>query len=224
MAWGQGGRMNTGETRLSIPGVVGELAIATVVPPAATAAAVAVICHPDPRQGGTMDNKVVTTIAKSLCDVAVPSVRFNYRGVAGSAGEYAEGVGETEDCLAVIAWAEAQYPGRALWLMGFSFGGYVALRAANVSTYTPALLLTIAPAVTMRPFAELATPACPWLIIQGEEDEIIPPAAVYAWAQQLPANAQLQRMPGAGHFFHGQLIALRQQLQQWLSLHLPKNE
>ena len=200
---------STGDTRFCIPGPAGQLELATLVPKQINSEVIVVICHPDPVQQGTMNNKVVTTIARSLRDLGVRSVRFNYRGVGNSQGTHDDGNGESQDCLAVLAWLQQQQATVAL--AGFSFGAYVALRAAN-SCDSLAFLLNIAPAVSLRPFETLQSPTCPWLIIQGENDEVASPTAVYTWAATLPNNARLLRMPDTSHFFHGQLIQLRKHL------------
>ncbi len=209
-----------GEQRFCIAGLAGPLEVATIAPVQAVSEYVAVICHPDPCHGGTMDNKVVTTVARAFKEMGISSVRFNYRGVGQSAGQHAAGLGETADCLHLLHWLWEQKPRAQVILAGFSFGAYVALRAAP-QVARLALLLSIAPAVGLRAFETLIAPDCPWLIIQGEEDEIVDAQAVYAWAAQLPVQARLLRMPGAGHFFHGQLIALRECIVEQVALLLP---
>lgn len=175
---------------------------------------IAVICHPHPLQGGTMNNKVVHTLARACNECGAPSVRFNYRGVGNSAGRYDEGVGETDDALAVIAWARVRWPAAELWLGGFSFGGGVALRAAVQAA--PVRLVTVAPAAARSP-APAVLPACPWLLIQGDADEVIEPSLVLSWVESLTIKPQVQLMTGAGHFFHGRLVELRSSVTQWLN-------
>jgi uncharacterized protein len=165
-----------------------------------------VICHPHPLHGGTMQNKVVYTLARACQERGMPTLRFNYRGVGASAGSYDEGRGEIQDALAVVAAGRARWPDAALTLAGFSFGGMVSLRAA--ATAAPARLISVAPAV-MRAAASIARPACPWLIIQGEVDEIVPSREVQAFAARFQPPPQLLLMPGAGHFFHRRLDELR---------------
>jgi uncharacterized protein len=195
-----------------IEGPVGPIE-AIVEDPELPATAVAVICHPHPLQGGTMNNKVVHTLARACNECSMPSVRFNYRGVGNSAGQYDNGNGETDDAMAVIAWATSRWPNRALYLAGFSFGGGVALRAA-VRTDT-ARLITVAPAAARSP-APLVLPACPWLLIQGDADDVIDPVMVLEWVNTLSIKPQVRVMAGAGHFFHGRLIELREWVTQWL--------
>ena len=150
-------------------------------PGAPSAAAYAVVCHPHPLHGGSMDNKVATTLARSFHELGVPTIRFNFRGVGDSAGQFDDGVGETNDALAAVAYGRERWPGAALWLAGFSFGGHVALRASRQAGGDVATrLVTVAPAFT-RYYASpsaLPMPACPWLIVQGDADEVIAPQEV----------------------------------------------
>lgn len=165
-----------------------------------------VICHPHPLHGGTMQNKVVYTLARACQERGMPTLRFNYRGVGASAGSYDEGRGEIQDALAVVAAGRARWPDAALTLAGFSFGGLVILHAA--ATAAPSRLISVAPAV-MRAATSIERPACPWLIIQGEADEIVPSREVQAFAARFQPPPQLLLMPGAGHFFHRRLDELR---------------
>jgi alpha/beta superfamily hydrolase len=174
---------------------------------AAQTAAFAVICHPHPLHGGNLHNKVVHTLARACQERGMPTLRFNYRGVGGSSGSYDQGRGETQDALAVVAAGRARWPGAGLMLGGFSFGGMVSLLAAAAAA--PAWLISIAPAVTRPEFASIVRPACPWLIVQGEADDIIACAEVQAFAARFQPPPQLVLMPGVGHFFHGQLPQLR---------------
>ena len=168
---------------------------------------VAVLCHPLPTEGGTMHNKVVTMAARALRECGVDTVRFNFRGVGDSQGSFDDGNGEGDDLRAVAAWVRAQRPDAALWLAGFSFGAYVSLRAA--AELRPALLLSIAPPAGRWDFDAITLPTMPWLVIQGESDEIVDPQAVYDWLEQTGAQAELVRMPDTSHFFHRKLIDLR---------------
>ncbi len=165
-----------------------------------------VVCHPHPLHGGTLDNKVVHTLARALHDVGVPTLRFNFRGVGASEGAFADGIGETDDALAAVAWGRARWPAAAPWLLGFSFGAVVAIRAAVEAGAQR--LVTVAPAVD-RVATDRALPVCPWLLIQGDADEVIDPAAVLDWAKSLIPAPDVRVMPGAGHFFHGRLPELR---------------
>ena len=196
--------------RLSLAGPAGALQALIETPVNAAPGPVrafAVVCHPHPLYGGTLDNKVVYTVARALEQLGAPAIRFNFRGVGSSAGSYDEARGEGDDALAVIAYGRQRWPGAALWLAGFSFGGAVAVRIAG--TAAPERLVAVAPGITLVSVQEAAPPACPWLIVQGEQDEVVAPAAVGRWAQSLAPRVQLRMLAGAGHFFHGQLHELR---------------
>jgi hypothetical protein len=168
--------------------------------------AFAVVCHPHPLYGGTLDNKVVYTLARTLEQLGAAAIRFNFRGVGSSAGRYDEGRGETEDALAAIAYGRQRWPGAELWLAGFSFGGAIAVRAAGRAS--PRRLIAAAPGISIVPVTDAAPPECPWLIVQGEADEVVPPEAVRSWARQLSPPPALKTLPGTGHFFHGRLKEL----------------
>jgi alpha/beta superfamily hydrolase len=181
---------------------------------------VAIVCHPLPTEGGTMHNKVVTMAARALREVGLDTVRFNFRGTGASAGSFDDGVGETGDLLTVAAWVRAQRPDHALWLAGFSFGAYVALRAA--AELQPAFMLSIAPPVGRSwDFDTLVLPTCPWLVIQGDADEIVDPQAVRSWVEAMPAPPQLVRMPDTSHFFHRKLLDLRGAIKHGVRAYLP---
>jgi len=169
--------------------------------------AFAVVCHPHPLHGGTLDNKVVYTVARALEQLGAPAIRFNFRGVGASAGGYDAGRGETADALAVVAYGRRRWPQAALWLAGFSFGGAVAVGAA--ARAGPQRLIAVAPGITTLALTDAAPPACPWLIVQGDADEVVPPQAVRAWVDTLSPAPELRVLQGAGHFFHGRLNELR---------------
>lgn len=212
------------DASLSLPGPVGALELSVEHPAGDVAAQplVAIVCHPLPTEGGTMHNKVVTMAARSLRELGATTLRFNFRGVGASDGSFDHGEGEREDLLAVAAWVRAQRPDAALWLAGFSFGAYVSLRAT--ATVAPAALISIAPPAGRWQFREIATPTMPWLVIQGEEDEIVDPQTVYDWfAEHAPTapQAELLRMPDTSHFFHRKLMDLRGAIRHWAQPHLP---
>lgn len=200
---------------LSIDGPAGVLEALLEEPQVSAPAGFAVLCHPHPLHGGTMHNKVVHMLAQACQERGMPTLRFNYRGVGSSAGSYDEGRGETQDALAVIAAGRARWPGAALTLAGFSFGGAVSLHAAQAAA--PARLISVAPAVTRPEFAAIARPDCPWLIVQGEADEVVPCAEVLAFAARFQPPPQLVVLPGAGHFFNGRLPELRDAAFEFLS-------
>lgn len=196
------------ETRETLPGPAGELQALTARPE--TVAGVAVICHPHPLYGGTLHNKVVHYLARTLNELDIATVRFNFRGVGKSAGSYDQGQGEQDDCRAVVDWARAWQPDRPLWLAGFSFGAYVALAVARETG--PAQLITVAPPVTVFSFTDMALPECPWLLIQGLQDEVVPAQEVLDWARNCRPRPEIVTLEGVSHFFHGRLNLLRQTL------------
>jgi alpha/beta superfamily hydrolase len=192
--------------RLSLNGQAGALE-AIAEDPGMTGGSFAVVCHPHPLYGGTMDNKVVTTVAKALQAAGMPTLRFNFRGVGASSGVFDSGVGETADADVVASWGAQRWPARGLVLAGFSFGAYIALRLAQQRAAQR--LITIAPAVQFFDRAAMPVPRCPWLIVQGDADEVVDPAAVIDWANGLQPKPRLVVLPGVGHFFHGRLRELR---------------
>ncbi|WP_425256504.1 alpha/beta hydrolase [Rubrivivax sp. RP6-9] len=193
--------MNTGTRRLVSAGPAG--AIETAIDgPEAGARGVAVLCHPHPLHGGTMDNKVVQTLARAFVQLGWRAVRFNFRGIGASAGTWDAGRGEVDDALAVIA--AHRDPALPLVLGGFSFGGYVATQAAARTEGVERLVL-IAPAVVNFPAAPVSQQT---LVVHGEADDVVPLAAVLDWAR--PQAVPVTVIPGAGHFFHGQLPLLKQ--------------
>jgi len=171
------------------------------------AIATAVVCHPHPLQQGAMTNKVVTTVARAFARLGADAVRFNFRGVGKSAGSYADGVGERDDALAVVSWCRERWPGRPLYLGGFSFGAAVALGIA--ARVAPAGLVTVAPPVD-RLRESFVAPSCPWLLVHGEADDVVLLEPVLEWSRALASPPKLVLLPGVGHFFHGSLGALTQ--------------
>lgn len=179
--------------------------------PEAARNAIAVICHPLSTDGGSMRNKVVTMIERSLRESGVDTVIFNFRGVGRSEGTFDHGQGESDDLAAVVAWARKARPEAELWLAGFSFGSYVTLR--NAVRLDAAALISIAPPAAGRgwDFGPIDLPSCHWLVVMGDADEIVEPQAVYDWIDGLPEGSkpQLVRMEETSHFFHRRLMDLR---------------
>ncbi len=167
--------------------------------------AVAVVAHPLPTMGGTMENKVVTTLAKTFVELGYAALRFNFRGVGNSAGEFDSGNGEVEDVLAAVQHVRDEFGHLPLILSGFSFGGYVQARAAQHLHPQPHKLVLVAPAV-----GRFAMPHVPHntLVLHGEHDEVIPLADALDWAR--PQHLPIVVLPEAGHFFHGRLNQLKQ--------------
>lgn len=184
---------------------------------------VAVICHPLSTEGGSLHNKVVTMTARALRESGVSTVRFNFRSVGASVGSFDHGEGESDDLAAVVAEAQRRYPGYELWLAGFSFGAYVAIR--NARKLDAKFLISIAPPVGRSwDFKALDLPQCPWLIIQGDADEIVDPAKVYDWVGSLKGLAEppeLVKVPETTHFFHRRLMDLRGVIKHSIKRHLP---
>jgi uncharacterized protein len=180
--------------------------------PGAMPRAFLVVCHPHPLHGGTMTNKVVTTLARTAHTLGIPSLRFNFRGVGASEGIFDEGKGETLDALATVAFGRQRWPDASLWLAGFSFGGVVALRASTTRGIGAVeRLITVAPALgrNFGSVRDISVPNCPWMVVQGDADEVIDGGLVIDWAEQLDPAPRLEVMPGVGHFFHGHLPALQ---------------
>lgn len=205
--------------RLQIVGPAGPLEV-LVEPAQHAGAALCVICHPHPQYGGTLDNKVVYTLARAANELGATAVRFNFRGVGHSAGEFGQGVGELDDLLAVVAWARAAYPARSLHLAGFSFGAAMALRG-HVEAGAASLLL-VAPPAGMGYLDEVTAPQCPWQVIHGSRDELIELATVRRWLARVAVPLPpLSVIDEADHFFHGRLTPLREAASAFWSGVLP---
>lgn len=205
--------------KLTLKGAAGAIE-ALLDKPADTPRAVAVICHPHPLFQGTMHNKVAHMLARALSDLGALALRFNFRGVGASDGTHDRGDGETEDTITVANWLRERHPDLPLWLGGFSFGAMVALRAAP--RLEPAALITVAPPVDRDD--ALTRPPCPWLLLQGEDDDVVGAEAVLAWARGLNPPPEIATFPGVGHFFHGNLNALRDTVNERLLSLLPQGE
>jgi uncharacterized protein len=170
----------------------------------------AIICHPHPLFGGTMTNKVVTTLAKAFQQRGWNTVRFNFRGVGQSGGRFDQGQGELADLVAIMDWVQQEQAGRDICLAGFSFGAYIAAQVATQRV--PHQLVLVAPPVQHFAMRALPPITCPWILVQGEQDEVVSPKAVFAWAETRYPQPTIIRFPQASHFFHGCLIALQAEL------------
>ena len=188
--------------RAKIDGPTGPLEIVLNVPETRPNG-IALVAHPHSLQGGTLDNKVVQTLAKTFFALGYAVARFNFRGVGNSAGTFDEGIGETDDALTALAFAKGSL-GEALpvVLAGFSFGSFVQTRVAQ--RVSAQRLVLVGPAV--RRFAVEHVPA-DTIVIHGEEDDVVPLADVLAWAR--PQELPIVVFPGCGHFFHGRLPQLQ---------------
>jgi alpha/beta superfamily hydrolase len=189
--------------RVVIDGPAGSLELAVSEPPGVPMG-LALVAHPHPQQGGTLDNKVVQTLAKTFFALDYVAVRFNFRGVGASAGTFDEGRGETDDALAALAYAQSRFPrlGKPA-LAGFSFGSFVQTRVAH--SVQGERLVLVGPAV--KRFAVADVPA-DTIVIHGEQDDVVPLADVFDWAR--PQHLPIVVFPGTGHFFHGRLVQLQQ--------------
>jgi len=174
----------------------------------------AVVCHPHPAHGGTMQNKVVHTLARAFAGCGFATLRFNFRGVGRSDGSFDDGEGEVEDVLAAAGWLRQEVPDLPLWLAGFSFGAAMAVRAAVLCR--PGGLVSIAPAVSRFAGSLDRQPECPWLILQGDQDELVDIEETIAWVNELEPGPELEVFPGTEHFFHGKLAPLRSAVEEFV--------
>jgi len=214
----------TESAALTLPGPVGDLEAAVDLPEGPAQPIVAIVCHPLPTEGGTMHNKVVTMAARALRECGIATVRFNFRGTGASHGHFDHGEGESDDLRFVARWVRERRPDAQLWLAGFSFGAFVTIRCA--AELQPGMLVSIAPPAAGRSwdFAAITPPDCPWLVIQGDADEIVDPQAVYDWLDSLkglPNPPELVRMPDTSHFFHRRLMDLRGAIKAGVRPYLP---
>jgi alpha/beta superfamily hydrolase len=204
------------ETAVFIDGPLGPLEALYL--DTAQATGIALICHPNPVQGGTMLNKVVSTLQRTARDAGMLTLRFNYRGVGASAGSHDMGSGEVDDAQAVAAWLRAKHPELPLTILGFSFGGFVAATlAGRLEAEGEAVkqLFMVAPAV-MRITESLPVHAT-LTVIQPDADEVVDPPLVYDWSDKLERPHELLKVAECGHFFHGKLTDLKDLLLPRLS-------
>ncbi len=197
------------EQSVLIPGECGAIeACCHAVKREVASDAIAVVCHPHPQFGGTMDNKVVTTLVRSYLKCGMNAVRFNFRGVGRSAGSFDDTRGEFQDLSSVVSWLKEQVGCSQFYLAGFSFGSFIAYRGAVEIAGVEHLVL-IAPPIDKYVFDEYMLPKCPIIVVQGEADEVVEPSSVYQWCDRNGLLTELSTIKNAGHFFHGQLIELR---------------
>ncbi len=198
-------------------GPAGRLEALYDVPGDALPRGAGVVLHPHPQHGGTMRNKVVHTLSRAFTLSGFACLRFNFRGTGGSEGSYDAGEGELHDALAAVDWLQARLPNIPMWLGGFSFGAAIAIRAAlEVRT---AGLVTVAPAARRFANGLASEPVCPWLIVQGDADELVPVEETIEWVNGLAPGPELLVMEGAEHFFHGRLVELRQSVARFIEAH-----
>lgn len=178
-----------------------------------------VICHPHPVHGGTMDNKVVTTLMRTYRDLGIHALRFNFRGVGKSAGTFDNAIGERDDLKAVLQWVGSSLPQSEMLLAGFSFGSSIAAQGSYEINKVKHLTL-VAPPVERYPYDRDNRFPCATCIVQGDKDERVIAQGVYDWSAGLQGDVQLLRYTEAGHFFHGYLAALKADLGQVLQRQL----
>jgi len=200
-----------------IDGPVGDLEGLLERPPEADLAGIVVVCHPHPVHGGTLQNKVTHTLARSFVSQNFAALRFNFRGVGKSAGEFDNGEGELDDVLAAVEWLRDEYPDEPLWIAGFSFGAAMAVRAAIAAGAGG--LVSIAPAVSRFANNLDTQPECPWLIVQGDQDELVDIDETIEWVNTLDPGPELDVFPDTEHFFHGKLVLLRSAVEAFIEKH-----
>lgn len=199
-----------GEHLFILSGLVGKLEAALIVPENPDKRYVALLGHPHSLQGGAMNNKVVTTMARAFKELHIASLRFNFRGVGRSEGTYDEGVGESEDMLFLARLCSQEMLDVQFVFAGFSFGSYVAYRAAAQCKH--ALLITVAPSVQRHNYTEFSPAPAPWVVVQGDADEVVPLQSVLDFVTHTTPPIPLLRFAETGHFFHGKLIALKERI------------
>lgn len=202
---------------LSIDGPVGRLEGLLELPGHTEPRAAAVICHPHPLHGGTLQNKVAHTLSRAFVAQNFAALRFNFRGVGKSAGKFDDGDGERADVLAAVDFMRERFPALPVWLSGFSFGAAMAVRAAD--EVNAAGLVSVAPAAFRLTDNEPVQPVCPWLIVHGENDELVNIDDTIEWVNSMAPGPELCVLPDTTHFFHGKLIKLREVVGVFVDKH-----
>ncbi len=203
--------------KLELHGPAGKLEALLEAPQGTNIVGCAAVCHPHPLHGGTLQNKVAHTLARSFIGQGFIALRFNFRGVNDSEGTFDDGRGELEDVYAAMDFLSAGYPDLPLWISGFSFGAAMAVHAATARK--PAGLVSIAPAISQFTTTLMPQPDCPWLILQGDQDELVDVDETIAWVNGLDPGPELQILDGAVHFFHGKLLLLREAVEEFIAKH-----
>ena len=198
-----------------VDGPAGKLEAVLAEPNSECRHGIAIIAHPHPRYGGTMDNKVVHTLFKALFELGFITVKFNYRGVGKSEGSYGDSLGETEDVIAVVEAIRSQFDAEsndlALLLAGFSFGGAIQAHVAKITS--PESIIMVAPSVDHLQAPPVSSYAKRVLIIQGDQDEVVPLKTILEWAA--PQDLPIVVVPSAEHFFHGKLHVIKRTVLDW---------
>lgn len=202
-----------------IDGPAGRLEALLESPGEGTVTGIAVVCHPHPEYGGTMQNKVAHTLARAFVTKGFETLRFNFRGVGRSEGVFDEGEGELEDALAAVQVMRERNADKRLWIGGFSFGAAIAIAAAAKAGADG--LVSVAPAIARvsGQFGEGGQPHCPWLIIQGDQDDLVDVDDTIEWVNGLEPGPLLQIFPETEHFFHGKLVKLRHAVETFVDEH-----
>jgi len=207
-------RKQTGKRQFCITGPAGDLEALLELPGDGEPIGCAVVCHPHPLHGGTMQNKVAHTLARSFAGIGFSALRFNFRGVGQSEGGFDDGDGEVKDVIAAVDWLRREMPALPLWIAGFSFGAAMAVRAAR--DRKPDGIISIAPAISRFSGNLDRQPDCPWLIVQGDQDELVDIEETIAWVNELDPGPELEVFPETEHFFHGKLVLLRGAVEEFV--------
>ena len=203
------------QENLFIDGPVGRLEAVLDRPGQGAIEGCAVVCHPHPQHGGTMHNKVAHTLARAFVRSSFEVLRFNFRGTENSEGAFDNGVGELDDALTALHWLSDRHPDLPIWLAGFSFGAAIAVKAAAAEHVDG--LVSVAPAISRFAAGLQTQPQCPWLVIQGDEDELVDIDETVEWFDSLEPGPALLVMPGGEHFFHGRLSELREIVMEFVA-------
>lgn len=193
---------------LTITGPAGRLEAILETPQGGDPSALVVLCHPHPLYYGTMRNKVVHTLSRAFVGEGFAALRFNFRGVGDSTGLHDHGRGEADDAFAALDWLTRRWPALPCWLGGFSFGAMIALKCSLQQK--PQGLVTISPPFDKYAEELRGQPDCPWLVIQGDRDELVDVDSVINWVDGLEPGPELLVMEDTDHFFHGKLVLLRE--------------
>ncbi len=201
--------------KLFIDGPTGRLEAILEYPAEGEVVGSVVVCHPHPQHGGTMHNKVAHTLARAFLRLGFSALRFNFRGTEKSEGAYDNGDGELDDALAAAAWMRERHPALPFWLAGFSFGAAIVIKAAAVSEVDG--LISVAPAISRFASGLESQPDCPWLVVQGDRDELVDVEDTVAWVDSLEPGPELLIVPDGEHFFHGRLVELREAVGEFVT-------
>lgn len=196
-----------------IDGPVGQLQAILELPGDGVAAGNVVVLHPHPQHGGTMHNKVAHTLARAFVRLGYAALRFNFRGTQLSEGEYDEGIGEIDDAEAAMDWMRRRDPAVPFWVAGFSFGAAIAVKVAAGANVDG--LVSVAPAITRFASGLATQPQCPWLVVQGDKDELVDIEETIEWINGLEPGPELLVVSGAEHFFHGRLVEVREAVMEF---------